>query len=149
MLRVQQALTDNPQRSSTINRRKPTCTLCGKEGHKANNRLFHPEGNPKLVQRVHRRKTPFISLLTMLVKLKTKIKIATSKMILMTKSMILIAVKMIFSVRARYLGRLMRRHTIQFSQVSMVLLANLCQSLKVHLKGYSVMILQIGKQMVI
>ena len=22
------------------------CTLCGKEGHKANNRLFHPEGNP-------------------------------------------------------------------------------------------------------
>ena len=46
MLRVQQALTDNPQRSNTINRRKPTCTLCGKEGHKANNRLFHPEGNP-------------------------------------------------------------------------------------------------------
>jgi hypothetical protein len=30
MLRVQQA----------------SCTLCGKEGHKANNRLFHPEGNP-------------------------------------------------------------------------------------------------------
>ena len=46
MLHVQQALTDNPQRSTTINRRKPTCTLCGKEGHKANNRLFHPEGNP-------------------------------------------------------------------------------------------------------
>ncbi len=50
----------------------------------------------KLVQRVHRRKTPFISLLAMLVKLKTKFKVAISEMILRTKSMNLIAVMINF-----------------------------------------------------
>ena len=39
-------LDRQPQRSTIINRRKTICSFCGKEGQKANNRLFHPEGNP-------------------------------------------------------------------------------------------------------
>jgi hypothetical protein len=39
-------LTDNPQAVSSTSRRKGKCTLCGIEGHRANNKLFHPEGNP-------------------------------------------------------------------------------------------------------
>ena len=39
-------MVGNPQASNIASRRKPKCTVCGKEGHKANNRFFHPEGNP-------------------------------------------------------------------------------------------------------
>ena len=37
---------ENHQRSNNSSRRRTTCSICGLEGHKANNRNFHPQGNP-------------------------------------------------------------------------------------------------------
>ncbi len=42
----QQELADGPEPVTSSSRRKGKCTICGIEGHKANNKLFHPEDNP-------------------------------------------------------------------------------------------------------
>ena len=39
-------MVDGPEPVTSTSRRKGKCTICGIEGHKANNKLFHPEGNP-------------------------------------------------------------------------------------------------------
>ena len=46
MMHGTQGRQDNPHQANISKKRKVNCSVCGKEGHKANNKLFHPDGNP-------------------------------------------------------------------------------------------------------
>jgi hypothetical protein len=46
LLCLQQEMANGPEPVTSSSRRKVKCTICGIEVHKANNKLFHPEGNP-------------------------------------------------------------------------------------------------------